>query len=186
MENRGKLLIPDKNTVLVVIDFQEKLLPAIHDNETVLKEAVKAVQVAETLGIHVIVTEQLPEKIGNTVSGIKDVIDSNGYIIKSSFSCFGEPAFIQKLKSTKAKHLILCGIETHICVLQTGLDALADDYEVYLLTDAVGSRKENDKKIALDRFSHYGGELITVEMMAFEMMKNALHDNFRTVSKLIK
>ncbi len=186
MQNQGKLFIPQQKTVLVVIDIQEKLLPAVNNYESVLNESLRAINIAQELDIPVVLTEQLPDKIGHTIKQVKDVINPFEVIIKSAFSCFGEAGFAKALNKIDAKHLILCGIESHVCVLQTGLDALAGDYETYILTNATGSRKDTDRDFAFERFTNYGGELITVEMMAFELIKDSLHEKFRNVSKLVK
>lgn len=186
IENLGDFFVPTDNTALIVIDFQEKLVPAINNNDKVVAEARRAIEIASVLGIPVIVTEQVPEKIGATISEIKEVINPAEVIHKKTFSCFGEPAFLDILDKYEVDSLVVCGIEAHVCVLQTVLDALSDEYGVYLLANAIGSRKDTDRDFAIQRASNIGADIITVEMMAFEWMKSADHKDFKTISRLVR
>lgn len=186
MDGRGGLYIPFENTCLVVIDFQEKLLPAVNNKDNVLNAAVKAAKIANALNLPVVVTEQVPDKIGSTVKDIKDIIKSDEIITKTDFSCFGENSFSDRLNELEIDNVIICGIEAHVCVLQTALDASSIGYNVFILSDAVGSRKDIDLHAALERLKSYNCEIVTVEMMAFEFLKTASNKNFKTVSKIIK
>ena len=186
VNGRGELYVPDKNIALVVIDYQEKMMPAISDKDTVLKNGRKAIDVANTLSIPLVVTEQNPEKMGVSVPIISEVIGSDKVISKSDFSCFGEENFVKALADLNVDSLVICGVETHVCVLQTALDALTDGYRTFILEDACGSRDPDNKRAALNRARDLGCDIITVEMMAFETMKTFKHEKFREVSKLIK
>lgn len=185
-QGRGELYIPDENIALVVIDYQEKLMPAIADKDNVLKNGRKAIEIANSLSIPVVVTEQNPDKMGRSVKIINEVIDEQKVISKSDFSCFGEENFNKALSDLNIDSLIICGVETHVCVLQTALDSISDGFNTFLLDDACGSRNPNDKQVALERANSLGCDIITVEMMAFEIMKTFKHPKFREVSKLIK
>ncbi|PID27505.1 MAG: hydrolase [Candidatus Cloacimonadota bacterium] len=173
-----------ENMMFVMIDIQEKLLHLIAENQEVIKNANILNKASEIFGIPLLVTEQYKKGLGETVSEIKIGKDAI-YAEKTSFSIFDEK-ISELLKKSGKKVLVMYGIEAHICVLQSVLDALAEDYEVYLVTDAVSSRKLYNKEAALDRMLDYGAELVTTEMLLFEILGDSSHPSFREISKLIK
>ena len=174
-------------SVLVVIDFQERLAPAMHDGEASATEASKLIKGFEALGLPVLVTQQYTKGLGESLSQIKDSFASFSHIEKSAFSAMGEPNFVSALEQTGRRAVVLCGIEAHVCVLQTALDMLEAGFDVFLATDAVSSRKERDKQPGVKRMIQAGVIPVTVESALFELLDNdSKSDIFKMISKLIK
>ncbi|MBN2341208.1 MAG: isochorismatase family protein [Deltaproteobacteria bacterium] len=180
--------IQSAHSALVVVDVQQKLLPHMHDAEKVERRVIQAVEVAGHLNLPIFVTEQYVKGLGPTVSKVKEALarfDAYTPIEKMSFSCFHEPAFVAALESKEIDTLLLCGIESHICVLQTALSALDNEFDVYLIGEAAGSRSKAHKKEALQRLRQEGAVVGSVEMFAFEILQTATHPAFKAVQKVI-
>ncbi len=178
-------IIDRKKTVFAMIDIQEKFLPAIHGIDAVISNAKILVQSSEILRIPLIVTEQYPEGLGKTVSDIK-LPAGNKTIEKTHFSCFGNDEFGKRIAETGARSIVLFGIEAHVCVLKTALDALNRNFEVYVVADAVSSRTPENKSLALERMRQSGAFVVSAEMLLFQLLDYSGTDEFRTISKLIK
>jgi nicotinamidase-related amidase len=178
---------PD-NSILLVIDIQEKFRTVISDFEATAANINKLIQSFTILNIPIIVTEQYPKGLGSTIKEIKDNLKNYDCIEKTSFDCFNDKSFIELLKSKfiNKKNLIICGIESHVCVFQTVLSALRNDFQVYLIADAVSSRKKSDYEIALVRMKKEGVKLASTEMIIFQMIKDSKDINFRAISSIIK
>jgi nicotinamidase-related amidase len=170
--------------MFVMVDIQERLLPSIAENEQVAKNSSILNQAAEILEIPVLVTEQYKKGLGATVDEV-NAPKSAIYAEKTSFSIFDEK-ISTTIKESGKNVLVFYGIETHICVLQSVIDAIELGYDVFVVSDAVSSRKLYNKEAALDRMSVHGAELVTTEMLLFEILGDAKHPNFREISKLIK
>lgn len=182
-----KLGIPVKeHTALLVIDVQERLMPVIHGREKVFENVNKLIKGAEILDLEIIVTEQYPKGLGKTCAEVELPTDNPVVIEKVCFSCMGNDDVNQQLKLTNVKTLIICGVEAHICVLKTALDALRDGYQVHVVADAVSSRTEENKNLAIKRLRHAGAFITSVEMILFMLMDKAGTDEFKAISKLIK
>lgn len=175
-----------KDTVIVSIDFQERLVPAMVDSKPMIEEAVKLLKGANILGIPVLFTQQYTRGLGDTVPEIKGVCPEFSYIEKQSFSVAGAKEFCERLDELKPKNIIIIGIETHICVLQSALDLLDEGFNVLVAADCVSSRKRFDKEIALGRLQAKGVELLTVEAALFQLLSSMENPDFRKISKLIK
>ena len=176
-------MLDTNNSILVIIDIQEKLVKAASNGEKTIINTSKISQAAQILSIPVIITEQYPKGLGATVESITG---SDAFIIeKSSFSAFKEPEFEQKIKSLNRKQVILCGIETHICVLQTAIDLYKNGYKVYVLKDCVSSRSEEEQNSGLELLKQYGIKVITVEIALFQWLKSSKHPQFKDIQKLI-
>ena len=169
----------------MVIDVQGKLAEAMYDRAELFEHICRLAKSAKLLGIPILVTEQLPDKLGPTRKEIADPLTEAPFITKSSFSCCGEPKFVAALKSSGKKQIVLCGIEAHICVTQTALELLTQGFDVYLAADAVSSRSPDNKQLAIERMRHHGAEIITAEMALFEWLRDATHPAFREVRKLL-
>ena len=178
--------IPKRNEVaFVLVDIQEKFLPVIHNIELLIDNANKLVKGASILEIPLIVTEQYPKGLGRTVNDIN--LDAGQEIIeKITFDCFGCDDFAKKMEMLGAKSLVIFGIEAHVCVLKTALEACARNYEVYLVADAVSSRTEGNKILALERLRQSGVFIASTEMILFQLMDRAGTDEFKAISKLVK
>lgn len=176
-------MLDTNNSILVIIDIQEKLVKAASNGEKTIINTSKISQAAQILSIPVIITEQYPKGLGATVESITG---NDAFIMeKSSFSAFKEPEFEQKIKSLNRKQVILCGIEAHICVLQTAIDLYKNGYEVYVLKDCVSSRSEEEQNSGLELLKQYGIKVITVEIALFQWLKSSKHPQFKDIQKLI-
>ena len=178
MKNTIKL---DEATMLI-IDMQEKLVAMLQDTN-IKTDAIKLAKAASILNIQTVITEQYPKGLGSTIQEIKEALPNAEYVEKTSFSAFKEDD-VKKLLSQK--QVILFGIETHICVLQTAMDLLNEGYEVFVVQNACGSRSEDNKTAALRRLIHARAQIVTTEMVLFELLESSKHPNFKEVQALIK
>ena len=175
------------NPCLVVIDVQEKLYPAIRYKENFLKNLEILIRGFQLLGLPIIVTEQVPEKLGHTVNPIRSILSDVEPIPKSSFSCASDDKFNSKCdKLFDVDGYVLAGIETHICVYQTERQMSLMGKHVEVVADAVSSRNKTNHSVALDRITKNGGFLTTTEMILFELKGSADGDVFRQLSRLVK
>lgn len=179
----GDALINRNECVLILIDFQEKLLPVMWEKERVLDNAVKLAKFAEIINLPVILTEQ--DKLGSTADELAACAGDSPAVGKISFDCFGEKSFRDALSGTGRKTLILAGIEAHICVAQTAMSAL-QDYNVHVVCDAVSSRSPHNCDIALKRLARAGAVVTSTEMVIYELLKKAGTDEFKATLKLVK
>jgi nicotinamidase-related amidase len=174
------------DTVFVLIDVQEKLFNVMDQRDVLLTSCTRAVTCMQRLGVPVILTEQIPEKMGSTVPSLRDSLGDLAPICKSSFSCCGEDAFVSAITAAGRKRVLIAGIETHVCVYQTAADLYEAGYHVEVLADAVSSRTPLNRDIGLQRIQSAGGQLTSVETAVFELMRTAEHDAFRDVLRVIK
>ena len=185
MQHESKLRKND--TLFLLIDIQEKLLPVISNKEEVEKNAVILARAAEILNIPVIISEQYPRGLGATVETVKKAAaEKTDYYTKTTFSCLQDETITQAIRASGKSQIMICGIESHICVCQTALDLAAGGYQVHLATDAVGSRKPENKTNALNRLSRTGIVITNTESALFELLNIAEGDEFKTIAKLIK
>jgi nicotinamidase-related amidase len=175
-----------ENTVLVVIDFQERLFPVMHDKEKLLRNAVKLIKGASVLEIPIILTEQYPKGLGPTIPEIKELIPDIKPIEKVCFNCCDEETFSKALETTKRKQVLIAGIEAHICVYQTAMALARAGYEVQVVGDCVASRNPENKLAALFKMSAVGISPTTTEMALFELLKVAKGDKFKQISSIVK
>lgn len=173
------------NALLVFIDVQGKLSELVDGSEVLFGNLRRLLQGMNALDVPVIFTEQIPEKIGPTREEFQEFI-TEPPITKSSFGCCGEPAFFQTLEKTGRKQVILCGIETHICVYQTALQLLEAGYEVSVITDAVSSRDPANKVLALRRLENEDVKLTGTEMLLFELLSDAKDPAFKSILNIVK
>ena len=175
------------NTALVVVDFQEKIVPAMREGASAVAEAVKLIKGFDALGCPVLITQQYTKGLGESVAEIREALPAFSHIEKSSFSAMGDEGFTHALAGLGRMTVVLCGIEAHVCVMQTALDMLAAGYDVFLATDAISSRKERDEKPGVERMVCSGVLPTTVESALFELLDNdSKSDTFKTISRLIR
>ena len=175
------------NTVLVVVDVQEAFRKAAPDFAEVVSRIAIAIRGFQALGRPIIVTEQYPKGLGRTAEELLlSILDDAAFVEKSTFSANGEPDFVAELEKFEAKQVVLCGVETHVCVNQTAHDLLAAGYQVHLLTDCVASRYKHDMEAGLQKMFASGVVPCSMEMVLFEMMRDSRHDRFKDVQALIK
>lgn len=175
-----------KNSLLLVIDIQERLLPQINDSSHLVKNTLILIESCKILHLPVIVTEQYPEGIGPTVAALAPVLDQCPKITKRTFSCCREPLFMKALKATGRNQVIIAGTETHVCVFQTAADLHQNGYAVQVAADAVGSRTIPNKEIALNRMRALGIEITSVESAVFELLETSACAEFKQILRLVK
>ncbi len=174
------------DTALVVIDIQKLFRPLIHEMDLVIANASRLIRFADRLEVPILLTEQYSQKLGPTVDELIELTHRHEPIEKISFSCAGDHHFMTRLKSTHRDQVILCGIETHVCVYQTARDLLEDGYQVVVAADAVSSRLISNRNLGLAYIRDMGVQVMTSEMIFFEMLKIARTDDFRLVADILK
>lgn len=178
--------IKAEDCIFVQVDVQERLFPHIADNEELEKNLVILVKGLQLHEIPMIVNEQYKKGIGETIPSLRELTDNYPHFEKTTFSCCGNEDGLCAIKNSGKKVVILAGIETHVCVLQTALDLLAEGLQPVLVTDCVNSRKEKDKDMAIQRLIQAGVIPTTYESLLFELTVNAKNPVFKEISKLVK
>ena len=199
------MLLDADDSQLVLIDYQEKLMPAIFEGQQVLANAIKLAKIANLMQVPVWGTEQCPDKLGSNPPELRDLCRKT--LVKQHFSAVADglgdwlrpparpagnarslPKHLQKPVSpiNERGTIVVAGCEAHVCLLQTALELLEEEFDVWVVTDACGSRTERNRDAAFDRLAGAGAELVTTEMVAFEWMRSADHPAFREVQALIK
>lgn len=177
------MLLSADDSILLIVDAQEKILPAIHQRDDVTSRMRWLAEIALQLHVPVVITEQYPKGLGYTVSSLQDIIESARVVEKTHFSAMREDNFRDVMSDYQRKQVVIMGMETHVCVLQTALDMQQQGYDVFLPSDTVGSRRVNDKTTAIDRMRQVGVDIITSEMAAFEWLEKSGTDTFRHISR---
>ena len=177
------MLLTAEGSVLLLIDLQQRLMPVIHDHETVLARAVRLAAAARRLDVPVRATEQNPAGLGPTVPPLAAY--SQAVLAKTTFSAAGEDGFPALLPAGSGE-IVVAGCEAHVCVLQTVLDLLASGRRVIWAADATGSRDPADRAAAIERARQHGAEIVTSEMVLFEWLRDSRHPEFREVHKLLR
>ncbi len=175
------------DTLALIVDFQERLVPAIYNHEILLRNTEILIKGLRALNIPILVTQQYTKGIGMTVPVLANSIgETFEYLDKISFSCADDDLILQKIEESGKHNIIICGIEAHICVLQTVIDLKAKGFQVILVEDCVGSRKESDRQIGLKRAYLEGAVPTSYESILFELTRMAKTDVFKEISRLIK
>jgi nicotinamidase-related amidase len=177
------VLLSAERSLLLLVDFQERLMPAVRDGDRVVARAARLAEAAALLDVPVLATEQYPAGLGPTVGALAGYPSAT--LAKTAFSAAADPGF-RALLPAGAREVVIAGCETHVCVLQTALDLLGSRYRVILAADAAGSREPADHQAAVDRARQHGVEVVTSEMVLFEWLRDASHPRFRQVHKLLK
>ena len=176
-----------ENAAMVVVDLQTKLLPAMSESENIIRRAEVMIRGAAELGLDMIVTEQYHKGLGNMLPELSTWLPDDVPVVeKSSFSVFGSPEFNTCLAGRNRDVLIFIGVEMHVCMLQSVLDAIASGYEVIVVADAVGSRKNSDRDLALETARNAGASILSSESVLFMLMRDSRNPHFKAVSGLIK
>jgi len=170
----------------LVVDYQERLMPSIMNYEDLLIASKKLLAGLELLGVPMLVSRQYPEKLGDTVPAIREVTASARIMDKTQFSCCQDQAMFEAIKSYQRSTIILCGVETHVCMMQTGIDLLAAGFKVVCVADCLSSRRAVDKKYGLKRLAGEGAVLATYESLLFELMVGKSCPVFKDISALVK
>lgn len=178
-------MLKQENSLLLVIDIQEKLVGMLEKDDCA-KNAQKLLSAASILKIPALVSEQYPKGLGSTLEEVKNAYPEALYVEKTSFSAILTEEINNFIKESGKKQIILCGIETHICVLQTALDLIDKGFEVFVVQDACGSRKKDNFINAIKRLRHSGAIISDLEITLFELLRSSRHPGFKEVQKLIK
>lgn len=181
------ILAETELAVMVVIDMQSRMMPAIAEGALVTSAVRRMLRAAAVLGVPVMHTEQNPGGLGVTTPEIGGLLPGGtGPIVKTTCSCWGDDAFRERLKRSRREHVLLAGVETHVCIQQTALDLLRVDYTVFVLADAVGSRREFEKETALGRMRDAGAIVTSVEAMMFELVRRCDVPTFKPLLEIVK
>jgi len=175
-----------EKSCLVIVDVQGKLAQLMYDKETLFKNIRVLIQAAKELSIPILWCQQVPEALGPTIPEIAELLGDVKPINKSAFSCCCDEKFNSALKKIGRQQVLLCGIETHVCIYQTAMDLKSKGKEVHVIADAVSSRTLDNKKLALEKLRTNGIDIDCTEMTLFELLKTAQHLSFKTIAKLIK
>lgn len=178
--------IRPEETQCMLIDLQEKLLPAMSGREFCEDRAVMLAKGLKILDIPMVITQQYTKGLGMSVPGIFEAAGTKEYFDKRTFSCAQDEAIMDALKKCGRKNVLVCGVEAHVCVLQTCIDLKDAGFRPILVTDAIASRRESDKAVALQRAMQEGILLTTAEAVLFELTVDSRHPKFRDISKLVK
>jgi nicotinamidase-related amidase len=180
------MLLSNKNSLLLIVDVQNALIPAIQNADSTIKNIQKLIAAKQQLNIPIIVTEQYPAGLGRTVSTLLDHLSETDVLSKTHFSLAQEPHIMTALELINRRQIVICGMEAHVCVLQSALELKKHHYEVYVVLDAVTSRKQLDYDAALERFRSNGVHVVTTEMVLFEWLEKACTKEFRDLLPFIK
>ena len=178
-------MINQATSILVLVDYQTRLMPSIHEGEGAISSALFLAKVAQALEIPILGTEQNPEGLGPNDERIKQFCSQT--FVKHSFNAAAD-GLVDSIKAINPKisQIVLAGCEAHVCLMQTALGLLDAGYELALVAEASGSRLPQDKQLALDRLARQGVALLSAEMLAFEWLKTSNHPQFKNILKIIK
>ena len=175
-----------EDCVGLVIDIQEKLFPHMDQHELLFNNTHILVKGLNLLNIPLIVTEQYPRGLGGTMEGLSHIIPGFDPVEKMSFSCCDEASVMEKLSVLSKKNVIICGIEAHVCVLQTVIDLIENDYQPVLIANCTSSRNPDDLLIAIERMRQEGAIISSYESILFELARVSGTESFKMISKLVK
>lgn len=179
------MLMNKDDSLLLVVDVQERLLPAIHDWQRLLDNVMWLVRVAQRMEVPVLASEQYPQGLGQTHADPRALLPAGSIVDKLHFSCVAAGMFQPRqpvLLGTERRQVVVCGIESHVCVLQTVLDLREQGRQVFVVADAVSSRDPASKTLALERMRRHEVEVVSREMVAFEWLKQAGTPLFKEIS----
>lgn len=174
------------NTTALVIDLQERLVPVVSNKEQLIKNCQILIQGLQALDIELAVTHQYSKGLGVTIPEIQECITNFQPIEKADFSCLDEVGYASWLKETGKKNVIICGVESHVCVLQSAIDLKDAGYNPIVVLDCVSSRTEENKAMGIERLRHEGIMVTSYESILFELTRSAKAPAFKTISKLVK
>lgn len=180
------MLLSAESSALVIVDVQERLMPAVVEPGRVLRNIDVLLKASGELKVPVLVSEQYPKGLGPTVAAVRNALPPDSVVEKITFSSAGSPAFMDRLVGLGRKQIVLLGAETHVCVLQTALAVAAADFDVFLVADACSSRTKENIELAIARMRANGIEIVSTEMVVFEWMERAGTPSFKIISQLIK
>ena len=176
------MLLDARRSALLIVDLQDRLLPAIHDSERVLEHCLWLIHLAQRLQVPVVASEQYPQGLGPTVLAIREVLPPEAFVEKTHFSCVAAGC-LQSVPAYAREQWVVAGTEAHVCVLQTVIDLRAAGKRVFAVADAIGSRDPANRELAIERMRQHGVEIVSREMVAFEWLARAGTDLFREINR---
>lgn len=180
------MMLERDNMLLCVIDLQDGLLPKIAGAENVVEQSIRLIRFARLLEIPILWTEQYPKGLGRTTARVAAELGDYEPIEKVAFGCFGAPEFVEAVEAAECDQILVTGIETHVCIMQTVLEGIEMDYDLFIPRDGVGSRNPADAEVALERMQVEGATVVTTEMAIFEILRAAGTPEFKKTLPLIK
>ncbi|MDZ7289867.1 MAG: hydrolase [candidate division KSB1 bacterium] len=183
---RHATILDRQHAALLVIDIQDRIHVVMRYREEVENNTHKLIRGFQLLHLPILLTEQYPKGLGHTISSLRYTLQATLPIQKMTFSCRGCDELMRTLEEKRIHQVVLAGIETHVCVLQTALDLMANHYQVHVVRDAVSSRHDLDHQTALQRLAQAGAIITTTEAVLFELLGRADTPEFKEVSKLLK
>ncbi|MBN2523874.1 MAG: isochorismatase family protein [Bacteroidales bacterium] len=175
-----------ENTIGLVIDMQEKMIPAMDKSKLLVRHTLRLLKGLKLFEVPIVVTQQNTKGMGATISEINKAIGNFSYIEKKTFSCYREPAFIKVLNRIGKRNVIMMGVEAHICILQTALDLLYNNFNPVIVNDCIGSSQESDKDVAVWRMRDVGSVITSSESILFELCREAGTGEYNDLLKLVK
>ena len=179
-------LFTRENSAVLLVDYQERFVSVLHNNEETVKNIKLLLSGANIYKVPVWVSEQVPEKLGKTISDFNENLKDAKSFSKKTMSCCGEQWFVDELKNKNIKQVAVCGVEAHVCVLQTVLDLLLNGIQVHLITDAITTRVSHNKLVAIEKIKSAGAVISSVETILFEMAYESGSDEFKKLQQLFK
>jgi nicotinamidase-related amidase len=178
------MLLERAKSLLLLVDMQERLVPAMAGAADVIANCGILLRAAQALAVPVLASEQYPKGLGATIPELAALLLRR--VEKLEFSAYANPAIRETLSGAGRKQVVLCGIEAHVCVLQTGLELVDAAFQVFVVADAVAARRPENRELALHRLARAGATLISTEMALFEWLRSASAPEFRAISKMIR
>lgn len=183
---RHENIFSKTNSAILLVDYQEKFIPVLPFHSQTVKNIKLLLSGVHIYKIPVFVSEQVPEKLGPTINDLKDLLKDARFFSKKTMSCCGIKQFLDELKQKQIKQIGICGIEAHVCVLQTALDLIANGFQVHLVLDAITSRIPYNIEVAVDKIKSAGGIISSVETILFEIACEAGNEEFKKLQQLFK
>ena len=180
------MLLDPERSQLLVVDVQERLMPAMHEPERTIAGACRLLRAAAELAVPATVSEQYPKGLGPTLPAVADLAPAGSTLAKTHFSCAADPQILARLAACNRPQVVIAGVEAHVCVLQTAIGLAGMGYRPYVVWDAVTSRAPADKAVAERRLAHAGVDLVTGEMVLFEWLGRAGTPAFKALSPLLR
>lgn len=182
-EKVQKMLLKAERSLLLIVDVQEKLVPAIHEQHRVVDNCAWLINVAREFGVPIRASEQYPQGLGHTVQALAQMLQPSGFIEKVHFSCVAEEGCREAIFETGREQIVVAGVEAHVCVLQTVLNLMESGRSLFVVADAISSRDPRNAELAIERMRQAGAQIVSREMVLFEWAHKAGTDQFRRLNK---
>lgn len=177
------MMIDAQQSALLLIDVQHKLLGGIHEKDQFVDNCRWMLEVAKLMDIPTLASEQYPQGVGPTTETLRALVPEDNFYGKTHFSCVQAPEVYPQIEKLDRPQMVLCGMEAHVCILQTALDLKGKGYQVFVVADAISARNPQDTELAIDRMKEEGIKIVSREMVAFEWLKRADAPQFKAFSK---